>query len=83
MMKVKCKTPFAKQAVICRATNTPRKTKQRKFIDAQRQTIHRFKAALKKKKPTRQGKRQRTLQEVLTRFNKVLLNFELPVSAQF
>ena len=58
-----------------------RKTKQKQCIHAQRKKIHRLQAALKKKKPTRQGKKERTLQEALTRFSKVIV--ELLVSAQF
>jgi hypothetical protein len=55
--------------------NTPRKTKQRKVIDSQRKKIRRLEEALKKKKPARQGKKDRTLQEALDKLPKNLAHF--------
>ena len=86
MMKVKCKTPFAKQAVICRTTHLGKPNKGNLFMNAQRQKIHRLQAALKKKKPTRLGMKERTLQEALTHFTTIIVEFSttsVRISAQF
>ena len=57
------------------SNNTPRKTKQRKCIHSQRQKIHRLQAAVKKKKPTRGGKKEQTLQEALSKLPENLAHF--------
>ena len=55
------------------SNNTPRKTKQRKLIHSQRQKIRRLQAALKK--PTSQGKKEKTIQEALSKLPENLAHF--------
>ena len=62
-MKVKCKIPFAKQAVTSRTPHLGKPNKGNSCSKAENPPLQ---ADLKKKKPTRQGK-ERTLQEVLNK----------------
>ena len=55
------------------SNNTPRKTKQRKLIHSQRQKIRRLQAALKK--PTSQGKKEKTIQEALSKLSENRAHF--------
>ena len=57
------------------STNTPRKNKQRKVIRAQRKKIYCLQETLKKKKSTKKGGNQQTLEEALGKLPENLSHF--------
>ena len=81
MMTVKCKTPFAKQAVICRTTHLGKPNKGNLFmLKGRKSTV--CKQPWKRKSPQDKGGRREHYRKHLHILPRSLLNFELVSGCQ-